>query len=675
MTNTPLGSVTFKRFSFTHDVELFHDWVTQPYAHFWGMQSHSTTQITAEYAKLIDQQGTACFIGLIAQQPVCFLETYQPASSPLAKHIDIHEGDCGMHILLAPNKTPISGFSSHIFASCLDFLFNEKQITRLLVEPDIRNTNIHKLNRRFGFKHTQQIQLENKTAYLGICEKQDFSFAYKQWMNTATKQAVDIQDREGFERVNLHLIKKSLTEFIHERLIIPTKCAARLFEVVAEPSGNRYQFTADILLLEHYLIDAPSIRCLDDNGQHRTLCISHFILDFADALGLQQLALANYLEEVNSTLYSLLFKYQNPTAIDALLDADFQTLEQIMIEGHPIFIANSGRIGFDQSDFHHYSPEAATPLSLVWLAADKNDCHFSHSEGINYQQLIEEELDASERDQFIALLRNQNLNPCGYVFLPVHPWQWKNKLQQLFTQDIANQKLVYLGESQDRYQPQQSIRTFFNQSSFGKRYVKVALSITNMGFVRGLSADYMRVTPAINDYIDQLLKDDAILKELPFEILKEEAAMGYRQRTYDLPVLKDAPFKKMLACLWRENPLTKISGEQRLMTMAGLLHVDFEGEALVKILINASGLSTEAWLQAYFSVYLTPLLHCFYRHKLVFMPHGENLILAFDQHVPVKAFMKDIAEEICLLNVSPDALPDDVKRIAITLDKDMELGK
>lgn len=63
------------------------------------------------------------------------------------------------------------------------------------------------------------------------------------------------------------------------------------------------------------------------------------------------------------------------------------------------------------------------------------------------------------------------------------------------------------------------------------------------------------------------------------------------------------------------------------MTMAALLHVDPQGRALLPELIQASGLDAGTWLERYVDAYLTPLIHCFYAHDLVFMPHGENVIL------------------------------------------------
>ena len=42
-----------------------------------------------------------------------------------------------------------------------------------------------------------------------------------------------------------------------------------------------------------------------------------------------------------------------------------------MIEGHPSFVANNGRLGFDAEDYHAYAPEAAAPIRVMWLAVHK----------------------------------------------------------------------------------------------------------------------------------------------------------------------------------------------------------------------------------------------------------------------------------------------------------------
>ncbi|WP_029771663.1 IucA/IucC family protein, partial [Pseudoalteromonas sp. TB51] len=285
---------------------------------------------------------------------------------------------------------------------------------------------------------------------------------------------------------------------------------------------------------------------------------------------------------------------------------------------------------------------------------------------------ISGELDLTTRDAFTKALKAQNLNPDDYLLIPAHPWQYQHKLSVVFANEFANNRLVYLGEGDDLYQAQQSIRTLYNCSHPHKPYLKVALSILNMGFMRGLSRAYMAVTPAINDWVFNKVNYDPTLSACNFTALREYATLGYAHHTFEQSALGDTPYRKMFACLWRENPNHNLQNNEQLTTMAALLHLDNNGKSMAGALVDQSGLSTHAWLQHYFNAYLIPLVHCFYAHKLVFMPHGENLILKLKNSVPVGAYMKDIGEEVALLN-STEPLPDEVSRIHITMPKELEL--
>ncbi|WP_286788645.1 MULTISPECIES: IucA/IucC family siderophore biosynthesis protein [unclassified Pseudomonas] len=481
---------------------------------------------------------------------------------------------------------------------------------------------------------------------------------------------------ERWSKVNRLLVRKALAEFAHEKLIEPALIASENgWEHYRLDNGNpalEYRFRARKLALDHWLIDTASIEKTQD-GNAAPLDALEFIIEFKDQLGIQESMMPVYLDEISSTLYGSAYKHAKPgLTAEELTRADFQSVETGMMEGHPGFVANNGRMGFDANDYRAYAPEAASPIQLVWLAVRKTKATFSSLSDLSYERLLEEELGSQTIADFTAQLTEQGLNPNDYLFMPAHPWQWFNKLSMAFSADVANRNIVCLGYGEDQYLAQQSIRTFFNASHPEKRYVKTALSILNMGFMRGLSPYYMLATPAINEWLKALIESDPFLTENGFSILREVASVGYRNHYYETALVNDTPYKKMLSALWRESPVSQLKPGQRLMTMASLLHLDAEGDSLLTALIASSGVDTDTWLRRYLNAYLTPLLHCFYAHDLVYMPHGENLILVLDNNVPSRAIMKDIAEEIAVLN--PDAkLPEKIKRLAVSVPEELKI--
>jgi siderophore synthetase component len=232
---------------------------------------------------------------------------------------------------------------------------------------------------------------------------------------------------------------------------------------------------------------------------------------------------------------------------------------------------------------------------------------------------------------------------------------------------------VPLGEGDDEYLAQQSIRTFFNTSDPSKHYVKTAMSVINMGFMRGLSAAYMEATPAINDWLAGLIASDDVLTAARFSIIRERAAVGYRHLEYEAATDRFSPYRKMLAALWRESPVDTLEDGERPASMASLLHTDRSGKSFAGALISESGLAPEVWLRRYLDAYLLPVLHCFYAYDLVYMPHGENVILVLGEDGAVRrAIFKDIAEEICVMD--PDAvLPPAVERVRAEVPENMKL--
>ncbi|WP_245159133.1 IucA/IucC family protein [Blastococcus sp. TF02A_35] len=480
-------------------------------------------------------------------------------------------------------------------------------------------------------------------------------------------------------RAHRHVVTKALAEFAHERLVSPepadgpADALGRTRWRLSTAGGVRYGFAARVLPLEHWDVDPASVtRSVD--GADAPLDALALVDELQAELGIPDALLATYLEEVSATLAGVAWKlHHRRTDARELARADLQTVERSMTEGHPAFVANNGRIGFGLGDTAAYAPEAGAPVRLVWVAARREHTHLACGEGVDEQRLYAGQLGEDLLDRFAGRLRWLGLDPADYLYLPVHPWQWEHRLAVTFAADVGRRDLVPVGLSEDRYQAQQSIRTFFDLDRPDRYYVKTALAIQNMGFLRGLSPAYMRPTPAINDWVASVVRTDPELGAAGFDVLRELASVGYTGDAYHRMAARGirSPYQRMVAALWRESPVPRLGPDERAMTMAALVHRDAEGRSLVGGLVADAGLPPREWLRRYLDAYLRPVVHCLLAHDLAFMPHGENLIVVLRGSAPARVLMKDVGEEVAVFGDRP--LPPEIERIRVHEPDDVRL--
>ncbi len=669
-----MPNYTFRSVALPQDTDLLHSWIATEHAAFWGMPNATSNEIFEEYSNLLDTEDYEVLLGLDHDGTARFLiELYNPATSPLADAYNYVRGDRGLHFLSPATQSPAPGFTLEALTAAAQYAFAKPGVQRLVVEPDVRNKAIHALNARIGFRPIRPIKLaehdgSTKQALLSICTRNDFESA------TGNNLSSSFLSPEQWEQANRHVLAKALGEFSHERLLEPAEQGDDTYCV--QKQGHRYLFTARRFQLNHWLVQPASIEHLefiDGSWQPADVDVINFVTLFATELTLNPAQLPTYLEELSSTLSSHCYKQVHTTHDSAALAQfpgteaqSFQLIESSMTEGHPCFVANNGRMGVGRSDYLRFAPETGSALNLGWAAAHTSRAQFDSISTLDYETLLAEELSPEERkqldDALASALFGTGYSPEDYIFMPVHPWQWENRLSITFANDIARKQLIWLGSSHDEYQAQQSIRTFFNLSKPTRHYVKTAMSILNMGFMRGLSAEYMKVTPAINQWLGELFENDPVLSAQPVSLLREVAAVGYRNPQFEAATVKSDPQRKMLAALWRESPINLLEEDQKLATMASLLHVDAQGRSFAAALIRRSGLAPSTWLAQYLDAYLVPLVHCLAAYDLVFMPHGENVIMVLENGAVRKVLHKDLGEEVAVLSDSVE-LPEEIRRV------------
>lgn len=483
-------------------------------------------------------------------------------------------------------------------------------------------------------------------------------------------------NKEVWDKVNLNYIVKSIAELMHEKLAEPKVIRTQengitQFRLDTDQDTIYYTFTGSLRSLDYWHIDKYSVQKFVNERNVPVNDAPAFYLELQHTFGIKPFTLAHFIEETLNTLYADAYIHQKGRlGASELADADYQTIEHQM-DGHPWATINKGRIGFNHADQGRYAPEAAQKVQLAWLAVHHSRAQFKSVDTLSVFSFYTEELGLKQQYDFNQNLLQKGLQPDDYFFIPVHEWQWNNKIVLQLAHDIANNLIVPVGIGKDEYMCQNSIRTFFNVSQPQKHYVKTAISILNTSIFRGLSPKKLAIAPKVTQWAKDLLRDDQYLKNTGVVLLGEVATVAYTHPQYSQIEGSPYQYQEFLGAIWRESAENYLQKNENIMTMASLLYVDDQGKSMVGALIEKSGLSASAWLSAYLKAYLKPVLRIFYQHAFFFSPHGENTILVMENHVPKRIIIKDFVEEIVLTNESKATLPNELVSVLREIDDEL----
>ncbi|MFB7467845.1 IucA/IucC family protein [Streptomyces sp. NPDC056224] len=459
---------------------------------------------------------------------------------------------------------------------------------------------------------------------------------------------------EAWREANRRLLAKALGEWCFEDMLKARETGDGGYRVDLD-SGTTYAFSATPGAFGWLRVDAGSITRTATSMLGNTVAepawdAQQFLLEAASTLGSDASTIATYFTELSATL-----------AVDAArithggeTVAELRTLGHTELEcrmtGHNLLVANKGRIGFSATDVRAYAPESARPLRLRWLAVHRGLAEFRGTSELSEQEVLARELDEETRTRFTAVLETAGVDPHGYVWMPVHPWQWDHAVQILHAADVAQRRVIPLGDSTDTYLPGQSIRTMANTTTPDRYDVKLPLKILNTLVWRGIPPHCTMGAPVVTQWLRGLVERDAFLSRECRTVFLGEVASVTVRHPY-LSTLAGAPYQHLetLGCIWREPVGVRKDPGERVRTFASLLHVDQHGDAFVAELVRACGLPPQEWLRRLFDTLLVPILHVLYRYGVTFNPHGQNTLIGYDENdVPVRLYLKDFVDDVCV---------------------------
>ncbi|WKU07134.1 IucA/IucC family siderophore biosynthesis protein [Micromonospora sp. HUAS LYJ1] len=322
--------------------------------------------------------------------------------------------------------------------------------------------------------------------------------------------------------------------------------------------------------------------------------------------------------------------------------AGYDELEGDLRSGHTYHPCYKSRIGFTLADNARYGPEFKRPIRPVWIAVAARSSSVAESRGIAYEDHIRRELGERQYERFDAVIAAQGEPGTRYRIMPVHPWQWENTIVPRFHQALTEREIILLGAGDDRYRPQQSIRTLANVTAAEKPYLKLSLSITNTSTSRIMASHTVLNGPLITDWLHGLVRDDHDVREPAFVLLGEFVGV-----TYDYAGLPEHRRRRVhgtLGAVWRESLHPHLRPGEDGMPFNGLCHVWPSGVPLIDPWIRRYGL--KAWTTQVLEATVFPVIHLLYAHGIGMESHSQNIVLLHRQGLPQRAALKDLHDGV-----------------------------
>jgi len=386
----------------------------------------------------------------------------------------------------------------------------------------------------------------------------------------------------------------------------------------------------------------PVRRCASD-GSSEADSTTRFLSELRASLDADQALLVTFARELEETLIKdALAQYVRTHRGDVLADADYDALESAITDGHPYHPAYKSRVGFDLEDNLAWGPEFATAVHPLWLAARRGVTTVTVSTELHEAPFLREQLGGTTVEEFHQRIRRAGTDPADYTLLPVHPWQWRERVARDFASQLHTRELIVLGEDPDAHLAQQSIRTLACRDAPERPYLKLSLSIVNTSTSRVLAPHTVHNAPKISDWLRRVVGGDEYLRELRLILLGE--VMGTAVDPEPVSELVRGDTYGTLACIWRESLHPHLTLGEQAVPFTGLTARELDGTPLVDPWVRAYGV--RQWVEELVGVSVLPLLHLLQRHGIALEAHAQNMVLVHSAGRPRRLAVRDFHDGV-----------------------------
>lgn len=356
--------------------------------------------------------------------------------------------------------------------------------------------------------------------------------------------------------------------------------------------------------------------------------------------------------------------------------------ERLNTEGHNLHPCGRGRLGMQPADLLRHDLESETSTELILVAIRRERVESAPDErGRDIGELLWTEypaLGTAVRAHF----RLDRLDPAGYVFLPVHPWQLEQVVYPLLSDEIAEGTVVPVPSARLAGVPTSSVRTLLTERSpAGRRLlVKTALDTLIGSTRRSISAHTTNNGPVYSRLLRQIIdREPSLIGRVV--ILDELAGASYRPRAHDPdPECRS----RALSALLRQDVSGHLRPEELPVPGCALpAHAPVtESSLLVELVTRYAATRGEPDLGAaglrfateYAALLLPVSVILMTKYGIGVEAHLQNCIFTFTDAVPTRLVLRDWGGmRIFVPRLRRHGLPLDPRPGTVTITDDVQV--
>ncbi|MFD6416522.1 GNAT family N-acetyltransferase [Streptomyces sp. NPDC060194] len=150
------------------DLPLISRWMNDPaVAAFWELEG--SVSLTAAHldAQLAGDGRSVPCLGVLGGVPMSYFEIYRADLDPLARHYPARPHDTGIHLLIGAVGDRGRGLGAVLLRAVADLVLDRRPAcSRVVAEPDLRNTASISAFLNAGFRFSAELELPDKRAAL-----------------------------------------------------------------------------------------------------------------------------------------------------------------------------------------------------------------------------------------------------------------------------------------------------------------------------------------------------------------------------------------------------------------------------------------------------------------------------------------------------------------------------